>query len=222
MPRASIYIVMLLVMAGCASGQVLRTAAFSSESKTTLVVFGLDVQSNFKTPTLVFRRYDPRTGKVDLKGEVRASPRSDKLTGGQRLAAALTGQDARPGGHGYFVLELPEGSWFLCCLSGFYNDGFTSYSSNTYFSEGALVLQSQAGTAAYLGEYMVSGRYGENLRIEPLPANLPAAQSELDTFANVKAALAAIEPQTKPFSCESKVVLFSKVECVPATMVVKL
>lgn len=223
MQRAAICLLVLLALCGCASpGEFRRTAEFTADSKTALVVFGVDVQSKFKSPTLIFRRYDPQTGKADMTGEVRAEPRTDQLTGGQRLAAALTGQDARPGGHGYFVVELPPGNWFLCCLFGFYNDGFTSYSSTTFFSQGALVLEAQTGTAAYLGEYVVDGKYGENLRLSPLPRDLPAAQKELESFVNVKAQLVEVELQTKPFSCESKVVLFSKVECVFKTMVVKL
>jgi len=49
----------------------------------------------------------------------------------------------------------------------------------------------------------VDGKYGENLRLSPLPRDLPAAQKELGSFVNVKAQLVEVELQTKPFSCES-------------------
>lgn len=60
-----------VVLASCASqGQFDRNAAFSESSSGSLVVLGVDIQSDFKNPALVFRKYDPQTGKIDPKGVV--------------------------------------------------------------------------------------------------------------------------------------------------------
>jgi hypothetical protein len=209
----------LITLAGCATGQMDRKAEFTASSATSLVVFGVDVASRFKSPNLVFRKYDPATGQVDLAGVYYASPRTDKLTGGQKFAAFMTGQDSRPGGHDYFVINLPPGEWFLWCVSGFHNDGLgTSYSATTYFVEGTMLISSKPGAALYLGEFVLNGAYGQNLKLAPAPRNLGAAQAELDTFSGVQVKLVDLEPEVRSFTCVRGG--FPKTDCDPKQIVV--
>jgi hypothetical protein len=216
-------VVIACCFSGCvtSSGQLSRDTAFSSSSTYALMMFGVDVQSDFKSPLLVFRKYDPQTGKVDLSGIYHASPRIDGLTDDQKLAAAMTGQNSRPGGHGYFVIGLPEGDWFLWAMSGFYSNGLgTSYSSTSYFSSGTIAIKAKAGEASYLGEFVVSGKYGSNLKIMPTKANFAAAQLELQSFARVDRQLIDAPPTKKKFACSEQLILWSKTPCGPKTIVV--
>jgi hypothetical protein len=206
----------VVLFTGCVtqSGQVERDALFSASSDAALFIFGVDLQSKFKSPDLIFRKYDPLTGKVDKNGSLHVTPRIDKLTSGQKFNAAMSGQSSRPGGHDYFVINLAPGDWFLWAMSGFYNDGLgTSYSSTTYFSKGTFVLTAKAGVASYIGEFVVRGSYGENMILAPAPANFAAAQAELRTFTNVTQELVEFVPKKKTFSCTSKQVLWEKVAC---------
>jgi hypothetical protein len=212
---------LVIFATGCVSqrGQMDRNAPFSAGSDTALVMFGVDIQSSFKSPTLTFLQFDPTTRHA-LKSSYSAEPRIDKLTDGQKFAGAMTGQNALPGGHNYFVISLPPGEWLLYQISGFYSDGAYSYSSTTSLSKGTIVVSAHAGTATYVGEFLVTGRYGEDMRLTVAPANFVAAKNELATFKNVKQELIESIPHARAFSCSDTQGVLGKTQCYWASVVV--
>jgi hypothetical protein len=220
--RLFLAVTLASLLSGCvmSQGQLRRDADFSAQSPHALLMFGVDIQSNYKSPLLTFRKYDPQTGKVDLSDLYHASPRTDQMSGGQKFGAAMSGQSSRPGGHDYFVIGLPPGDWFLWAMSGFYSDGVAaSYSSTTFFSNGTIVIHATPGTASYIGEYSVAGKFGEDLILAPAASNFAAAQSELRTFPNVRQELIEVVPRQMKFTCVEKLSIVGKFPCDPASIV---
>src|SRR5689334_4208572 len=89
------------ILSGCASGQMNRDAVFTRSSPTSLVMFGVDLQTDYKAPDFVFAQYDPSTGKTDSSRFYHATTTLDQLTGDQKLSTYLTGRDRRPVRHVY-------------------------------------------------------------------------------------------------------------------------
>lgn len=223
MPRRELLLAYaLLVLAGCSSGQLQKDRQISANSSSGVIVLGMDVQSDFRAPLFEFLKFDPRTGKVDPEGVKRVTPSTENLTGAQKFGAAMTGQSSRPTGHQYFVFELPAGEWFLYSISGYYSDGLSaSYSATSYLSKGTVVFQSRAGTASYLGEYRVTGKFGAAMDLQTLDGNLDAAQTELKKYTNIVLPLEASKSTLATFSCEMKKLFMSSEEvCQWKTVVV--
>jgi hypothetical protein len=215
--------VLLVVLAGCVTtgGQMERTATFTSASATSLFVFGVDVQSGYKAPNLVFLRYDAATGKAIARSVRAVTPRQDDLSAGQRFNAAMTGQRSLSGGRSLFVVELAAGDWVLWCVSGVSGNGAgTSYNSISYLSLGTFALRAVPGKAAYIGEYEINGEVAENLALVALPRRFDKARSEIASYGNVQVELENVIPESRKFSCESRTVLLTKVECVQETVTV--
>jgi hypothetical protein len=219
--RSALALLMVLI-GGCVTtgGQMERTAAFTSASETALFVFGVDVQSAFKSPSLVFMRYDPATGLAIARSARHVMPRQDHLSTGERFGAAMTGQQSLPTGRSLFVIELPAGNWVLWCVSGYASNGVVSYSSVSYLSRGTLALHAVPGKASYIGEYEINGDIADNLGLVELPRRFDKSRSELASFGNVQVELESVRPEVRKFSCEPRTVLLSKVECAQETVTV--
>src|SRR3954467_13128684 len=101
----------ILVLTASRAGQLTQDQPISSNSNSGVIVLGMDLQSDFKSPLFNFLRYDARTGKVDPQGVKSVSRSKADLTGGQKFAAAMTGQTSLARGREYFVFELPPGEW---------------------------------------------------------------------------------------------------------------
>lgn len=201
----------ILVLTGCASGQLSRDQPVSTSSSSGVIVLGMDVQSEFRAPRFTFMRYDPRTGQADPDSTKSVTPGTDDLSSQQKFAAAMTGQSSRPRGRQYFVVELPPGEWFLYYISGFYSDGLAnSYSATSFLSKGTIAFPSSAGVARYLGEYRVTGRFGEALRLEVLADDPAAAQAALEKYPHIELALQPEKPALTAFSCVMKTLFMSK------------
>jgi len=182
-------------------------------------MFGVDLQSQYKAPDFIFRRYDERTGRVDSE-TYRATPRLHQITGGQTLAQYLSGRDPPLIGHLYFTITLPPGDWFLWRVRGIHGEGGGwMQSAATTLSDGTILIRSTPGAALYLGEFVLKGKYGENITLTPAPANLAAAQAELDTFSGVKVKLGEEEERrVGTFNClQSRL---GRRECEPTKIVV--
>ena len=147
---------------------------------------------------------DPGTGKVIPQGLKHVTPSKEDLTGGQKFAAAMTGQTSLPKGRQFFVIELPQGEWVLYSVSGFYSDGLAhSYSSTSFFSKGTVAFQSTSGVARYLGEYRVVGNFGEAMDLQILGDDLGAAQEAFKKYPRIELPLQASKPSRATFSCET-------------------
>jgi hypothetical protein len=203
----------VLLLTACASGQLTKDQTVSATGNSGIIVLGMDLQSDFKSPLFIFRRYDPRTGKVDPDGVKSVSTSMEDLSGGQKFAAAMSGATSLPKGRQYFVFELPPGEWFLYCVTGYYNNGLGSaYSATSFLSKGTLAFESGAGVARYLGEYRVTGKFGDNLQLQTLDEDLTAAQSELKKYPHIEMPLQSSKPATATFSCEMKKIFMSSEE----------
>jgi hypothetical protein len=203
----------ILVLTGCSSGQITKDQPISANSNSGVIVLGMDLQSDFKSPLFNFLRYDPRTGKVDPQGMKHVSRSKEDLTGGQKFAAAMTGQTSLPLGRQYFVFELPPGEWILSSVSGSYNDGLgSSYSATSYMSKGTIAFQSGPGTARYVGEYRVVGKLGEPLQLHTLGDDLGSAEAALKKYPHIEMPLQASKPSTATFSCETTKLFMSGAE----------
>jgi hypothetical protein len=208
----------------CGSGQLLKDQPLSANSASGVIVMGVDLQSDFKSPLLVFLKFDPGTGKV-VPGAVKSvTPSKEGLTGAQKFGAVMSGQTSLPRGKQYFVFELPPGDWFFYSISGSYSDGLSSsYSAVSYMSEGTIAFQSSPGTARYVGEYGVTGKFGEAIRMLVLDQNHDAAQAELRKYPNITLPLQASKPSDATFTCEFKSVLMSSAKfCQSKTVVLKV
>jgi hypothetical protein len=212
----------LILLTGCSSGQLTKDQPVSVNSNSGVVVLGMDLQSDFKSPTFGFLRYDPQTGKADPKGLKLVSRSKEDLTGAQKFAAAMSGQTSLAKGRQFFVIELPPGEWILLSVSGFYSDGLSSsYSATSYFSKGTIAFSSTAGAARYLGEYRVTGRFGEAFDLHTLGEDLAAAQAEFKKYPNIELPLQASEPLKASFSCETKKILWGGEMCQWKTVTVQ-
>jgi hypothetical protein len=208
-----------ILLGGCATGQMERDAVFTTSSPTSLVMFGVDLQSEFKDPDLAFGKYDPVTGRVDSSRFYHAKPRTEQLTGGQSVLAYLSGRDSRPVGHVYFVVNLPPGAWFLWQVSAVRALGLDVWrSTTTVLSDGTILIPSKPGTALYLGEFVLKGKYSESITLAPAPRNFAAAQAELDTFSSVQVPLVDEEAEIRPFKCAEE--RLPRRECEPTHIVV--
>ena len=193
-----------ILLTSCSSGQLTKDQPISANSSSGVVVLGVDLQSDFKSPTFTFLRYDPGTGKVIPQGLKHVTPSKEDLTGGQKFAAAMTGQTSLPKGRQFFVIELPQGEWVLYSVSGFYSDGLAhSYSSTSFFSKGTVAFQSTSGVARYLGEYRVVGNFGEAMDLQILGDDLGAAQEAFKKYPRIELPLQASKPSRATFSCET-------------------
>jgi hypothetical protein len=192
----------LLTLGGCASGQMDRNAAFTKSSPTSLVMFGVDLRSQFKMPDFAFRKYDPVTGRVEHSETYHATPTLDQITGGQKLATYLAGGDARPVGHVYFTISLPPGEWFLWRVSAAHALGLDRWRlTTTALSGGTVLISSKPGAALYLGEFVLKGKYSEDITLTLAPRDLAAAQAQLDTFSGVQVKLVDDETPVGSFKC---------------------
>jgi len=198
----------------------LNDPAFTSASPTSLFVFGVDVQSQYKSPSLVFLKYDPTTGKAIARSARHVSPRQDDLPAGQRIGAALTGQQSLPNGRSLFVVDLPAGDWVLWCISAYYNNGLgTSYSSVSYLAKGTITLHAAPGQATYIGEYEINGDVGGDLALVELPRRFDKTRGDLASF-QIQVELQNTEIESRTFTCERKTILLSETPCAGETVVV--
>jgi hypothetical protein len=148
-----------------------------------------------------------------------ARPALEQLTGGQKLGAYLTGRDPRPVGTVYFVINLPPGEWFLWRVSAVHQDGLgTTYTTTTVLSDGTILISSKPGVALYVGDFVLNGRYGENLTLVRAPRNFAAARAELDTFSGVRVKL--VDDDVEVSSFERAEDLLPRRECDPTQIVV--
>ena len=201
------------LLGGCSSGQLLKDQPISANSASGVIVMGVDLQSDFKSPSLAFLRFDPATGKVDSTSVKSVSRSKEGLTGAQKFGAVMTGQTSLAKGKQYFVFELPPGDWFLSSISGSYSDGlYSSYSAVTHMTEGTIAFRSGPGTASYIGEYGVTGKFGQPIRMVTLEQNFDAAQVELKNYSNITVPLQASKPSNATLACEFKKVPLSSVE----------
>ena len=214
----------IFVLIGCSSGQLTKDQPIAATSNSGVIVLGMDLQSDFKSPTFTFLRYDPRTGKVDLQNGVKTVSRSkDDLSGGQKFAAAMTGQTSLSKGRQYFVFELPAGEWILSSVSSYYNDGLgNSYSAASNMSKGTIAFPSSAGVARYVGEYRVVGKLGEALELHALDEDLGAAQTELKKYPHIELPLQPSKPSTATYTCEKTKILWGPETCVWKTVMVQI
>jgi len=200
-------------ISGCSSGQLLKDQPITANSTSGVIVMGVDLQSDFKSPNLTFLKFDPSTGKVDATNAKSVTRSKEGLTGAQKFGAVMTGQTSLAKGRQYFVFELPPGDWFLSSISGSYSDGvYSSYSAVSHLTEGTVAFQSSPGTASYIGEYGVAGRFGEPIRMVTLDQDFEAAQAELKKYPNIALALQASKPSHATLACEFKKVPLSSVE----------
>lgn len=192
----------VLALGGCASGQMDRKAAFTKASPTSLVMFGVDLQSEYKMPDFAFRKYDPVTGRVDPEETHHATPTLDQVTGSRKLAKYLTAGDERPVGHVYFTISLPPGDWFLWSVSASHPIGMDGWRlTSTALSGGTVLISLKPGDALYLGEFALKGKYSEDITLSLAPKDLAAAQAELDTFSDVHVKLVEDETRIGSFNC---------------------
>jgi hypothetical protein len=192
-----------IVLTGCSSGQLSKDQPLSATSNSGVIVLGMDLQSAFKSPTFGFLRYDPGTGKVDPSGMKLVTRSQEDLSAGQKFGAVMSGQTSLAKGHQYFVFELPPGEWIMSHVGGVFSDGYRSYSATSYMSKGTIAFQSGTGVARYVGEYRVTGNFGETLQLHVLDENADAAQAALKKYPNITMPLQAAKPSIVPFSCET-------------------
>lgn len=209
------------LLAACGSGQASRDVQFDQSSAQALLVMGVDVRSDYKRPSFLVRMFDPETGQP-MKPQKTIHPRDDILTAGQKFSAYFTGQDARPGGHSYFVFELSAGHWFLEQVNGMYNDGFTSYSSTVQFSRGTPTFEAVPGRVTYLGEYALAGSYGGGLSLMQLPADVERARTELNSFSQVSSEMTFVEPKVRSYECVKTRILWGEKKCARSEMVIDI
>jgi hypothetical protein len=221
LPRRLPSLLPILLLTSCATGQITRETTFSPASDQALVVLGVDVASSFKSPRLEFRSYDPATGKADARPAITAIPRKEQVTAGQKIKASLFGLEAGDGGHEYFLIEMPAGYWILSSVTASYGGRGTNYVSHSVFQKGTIGFEVKPGSAVYIGEYQITGSYGGSLGIARMRDDLPAAQAEIATYANVEQELAPLDPQAKTFTCQSKKVLLGTINCDPASIIVQ-
>jgi hypothetical protein len=193
-----------ILLTACSSGQLSKDQPLSATSNSGVIVLGMDLQSDFKSPVFGFLRYDPRTGKVDQSGVKTVTRSQEGLSAGQKFGAVMSGQTSLAKGHQYFVFELPPGEWILSSVSGTFSDGvYRSYSATSYMSKGTIAFQSGTGVAHYVGEYRVTGNFGESLQLHVLDENADAAQAALKTYPNITMPLQGAKPSMATFSCET-------------------
>jgi hypothetical protein len=189
------------LLGGCATndGQIERAATFTSASRSSLFVLGVDVQGSFRHPKLTLVQYDSRTGKV-IAGSARSvEPRTDQVPVGTKLGAAvLGGRQTLPTGRSLFVFELPPGDWLLWSVSA----RVSGYSSDTTLAPGTIALRGRPGGAAYIGEFEIQGDIGENLQLTELPRRFDKSRADLASFPNIQVPLDNVEPELREFTCE--------------------
>jgi hypothetical protein len=223
--RRGLFLLSLTVLlTGCSSGQLLKDQPISANSASGVIVMGVDLQSDFKSPNLRFLKFDPVTGKVDPAGAKNVTRSQEGLTGAQKLGAVMSGQTSLATGKQYFVFERPPGDWFLFSIAGSYSDGvYRSYSAISHMSKGTVAFQSSPGTARYIGEYGVSGKFGEPIRMATLDENFDAAQAELKKYPHITLPLQPSKPSDATFTCEmKKLPLGSEEICQRKTVVLKV
>jgi hypothetical protein len=194
----------IVLFTGCSSGQITKDQPITANSGSGVIVLGIDLQSDFKSPSFHFLRYDPLTGKVDPKGRKVVTRSNEDLSSGQKFGAVMSGQTSLAKGRQYFVFELPPGEWILSSVSGYYSDGvYQSYSTTSYLSRGTIAFPSAAGVARYLGEYRVTGRFGEAMQLHVLGEEQDAAKAALAKYPHIELPLQASRPSTVTYSCET-------------------
>lgn len=213
----------LALLTACSSGQLKKTQPVSAQTSIGVIVLGMDLQSDFKSPTFGFLRYDPQSGKVDTTGIKLVSRSKEDLTAAQKFGAVMSGQTSLARGRQYFVFDLPPGEWILFSVSGFYSDGMvSSQSATSYFNKGTVSFSSAEAVARYVGEYRVSGRFGEALEVQTLADDLVAAQAEFKKYPQIDLPLQATKPSRATFSCEMKKILWGGPMCQWKTVTVQM
>ncbi len=211
-------VIAALLLAACAMTQPESKADLALSSSTALVMFGVNMQSGLQNPALTFRKYDPSTGRVDPSSLVNATRWRGDLTKSQRNPA---GQQSLSAEHSYFALHLPPGHWFLWAIAGFYSDGEgNSYSATSFPSEGTIAFTTEPGVVMYVGEYMVSGKPGENLMLTMLPPDLNTAKAKFDASTGAQRELVPTQPLKTRFTCAGKRTTTGQFECKAASIVV--
>lgn len=222
-PRLLSLLFALACLSGCVitGGQIDRDKPFTSASPGALLVFGVDVQSQYKSPSLVFLQYDPATGKGLPESTRHVSPRQDDLSAGQRFGAFMTGQQSLPNRRSLFVVELPAGDWILWCVTGYMNDGLgTSTSSVSYMAQGTLAVKAEPGKATYVGEFEINGEFGDDLQLVELPRSFDKARSDLAAYQNVQVELQDTPFDNRRFTCERRRVMLTETPCARDTVIV--
>ena len=143
-----IYCFLLTALAAIGSGCASVPAkpgpvAFTSSNVNALIVFGADVQTDYRDVRFVLSQYDVATGKSSGK-PVEARP--------------VTSQGSELSGHRVVAVELPPGDWYLWGVVGTYRSKLgTSNDVKSYFANGTILFTAHAGRAAYIGEFEISG-----------------------------------------------------------------
>lgn len=222
-PRLLSLLLALASLSGCVitGGQIDRDQAFTRSSATALLVFGVDVQSQYKSPGLTFIQYDPSTGQGLPEHSRHVNPRQDDLSAGERFGAFMTGQQSLPNRRSLFVVELPAGDWILWCVTGSMSDGFgNSVSSISYLAHGTLAVKAEPGKATYVGEFEINGEYGDDLQLVELPRRFDKAKGDLAAYRNVQVELENVPFESRRFTCDQGRVLFAKTPCLKDTVMV--
>ncbi len=215
-----VLIALICLMSGCTSmGQLGKDQEFNRNSSNGLVVLGVNVQGDFKSPRLTFIQYDPVSGMVNSKTKFEIEPRMDALTDSEKFSAFMSGQSSRPGGHDYFIFEVPPGEWILVSINGTYiGGGVQNYISNTFFNKGTFTFSVRQGVALYGGEFDVRGRFGYPFMIVSQKPDIASASEKLKSFNNIHEALSESLAKSATFSCKSQLI---SDKCDLETIVVK-
>lgn len=190
--------VWVLVLAGCASNRVDKNIEFNSEDLNSLIVFGLDIRTEYKDPMFTFVQYDVASKSVVEGSQIDRKSMRDTLTDSV-FASQI------PTGHRYFVFKLPPGAWLL--------KQARVGNVNLMFSKQTISFSTRQGESHYLGEFRLESNYLYP-QLKVLPSDIFGAELEVKhKYPGVKTKLAETKNSKVRFSCAANSGLMDKANC---------